>query len=161
MHWQFWRDNNANSDILVKRGYPFWAMSQSILLYILPTEVALRWRHNGPDGVSNHQPRHCLVNRLFRRRSKKTSKRRATRLCVGNSPVTGEFSAQMASSAKNVSIWWRHHGPLIICISCYRCMAWLVKSGIAWNGWDINVILQETSGNDLDFQYHWLHASSE
>ena len=28
---------------------------------------------------------------------------------VGNSPGTGEFSAQMASNAENVSIWWRHH----------------------------------------------------
>ena len=25
-------------------------------------------------------------------------------------PVTGEFPAQMASNAENVSIWWRHHG---------------------------------------------------
>ena len=30
-------------------------------------------------------------------------------LCVGNSPVTGEFPAQKASNAENVSIWWRHH----------------------------------------------------
>ena len=69
----------------------------------------LRWRHNGRDSVSNHQPHHCLLSRLFRRRSKKTSKLRVTGLCVGNSPLTGEFPAQMASSAKNVSIWWRHH----------------------------------------------------
>ena len=41
-------------------------------------------------------------------RSKKTSKLRATGLCAGNSPVTGEFPAQMASNA-DVSIWWRHH----------------------------------------------------
>ena len=27
----------------------------------------------------------------------------------GNSPGTGEFPAQMASNAENVSIWWRHH----------------------------------------------------
>ena len=27
--------------------------------------------HNGRDGVSNRQPHHCLLNRLFRRRSKK------------------------------------------------------------------------------------------
>ena len=27
----------------------------------------------------------------------------------GNSPVTGEFPAQRASNAENVSIWWRHH----------------------------------------------------
>ena len=62
------------------------------------------------DGVSNHQPHHCLLNRLFRRRSKQTSKLRVTSLCAGNSPMTGEFPAQMASNAENVSIWWRHHG---------------------------------------------------
>ena len=43
------------------------------------------------------------------RRSKKTSKLRVTGLCAGNSPVTGEFPAQRASNAENVSIWWRHH----------------------------------------------------
>ena len=69
----------------------------------------LRWRHNEHDGISNHQPHDCLVNRLFRRRSKKTSKLRVTGLCEGNSPVTGEFPAQRASNAEIVSIWWRHH----------------------------------------------------
>ena len=44
-----------------------------------------------------------------RGRSKKTSKLRVTGLCEGNSPVTGELSAQRASNAENVSIWWRHH----------------------------------------------------
>ena len=71
--------------------------------------ITLRWRHNERDSVSNHQPHVCLLNRLFRRRSKKTSKLRVTGLCVGNSPGTGEFPAQMASYAENVSIWWRHH----------------------------------------------------
>ena len=51
-----------------------------------PIKVTLRWRHNGCDYVSNHQPHHCLLNRLFRRRSKKTSNIRVTGLCVGNSP---------------------------------------------------------------------------
>ena len=74
---------------------------------------ALRWRHNGGDSVSNHQPRDCLLNRLFRRRSKKTSKLRVTGLCAGNSPGTGEFPAQMASNAENVSIWWRLHGVIV------------------------------------------------
>ena len=46
----------------------------------------LLWRHNEHDSVSNHQPRGCLLNRLFRRRSKKISKLRVTGLCVGNSP---------------------------------------------------------------------------
>ena len=70
----------------------------------------LQWRHVERDGVSNHQPHDCLLNRLFRRRSKKTSKLRVTGLCEGNSPGTGEFPAQRASYAENVSIWWRHHG---------------------------------------------------
>ena len=30
---------------------------------------------------------------------------------MGNSPVTGEFPAQVACNAENVSIWWRHHDP--------------------------------------------------
>ena len=47
---------------------------------------ALRWRHNGCDSVSNHQPYDCLLSRLFRPRWKKTSKLRVTGLCVGNSP---------------------------------------------------------------------------
>ena len=72
---------------------------------------SLQWRHNGRDDVSNHQPHDCLLNRLFRRRSKRTSKLRITSLFVGNSPGTGEFPTQMASNAENVSIWWCHHVP--------------------------------------------------
>ena len=49
------------------------------------------------------------LSRLIRRRSKKISKIRVTGLCTGNSPETGEFPAQRASNAENVSIWWRHH----------------------------------------------------
>ena len=70
---------------------------------------SLRWRHNGRDGVSSHQPQDCLLKRLFRRRSKKTSKLRVTDQCAGYSPGTGEFPIQMASNAENISIWWRHH----------------------------------------------------
>ena len=65
----------------------------------------LYWRQIGRDSVSNHQPHDCLLNRLFRRRSKKTPKLRVTGLCAGNSPGT----AQMARNTENVSIWWRHH----------------------------------------------------
>ena len=72
-------------------------------------KFSLQWRPNGRDNFSNHQPHDCLLNRLFRRRSKKTSKLRVTGLCVGKSPRTVEFPAQMASNAENVSISWRHH----------------------------------------------------
>ena len=50
---------------------------------------------------------------IYSGRSKKISKLRVTGLCAGNSPVTGEFPAQMATNAENVSIWWRHHGCLV------------------------------------------------
>ena len=67
----------------------FLPTKSSLILLHLSTQchlATLRWRHNDHDGVSNHQPRGCLLNRLFRRRSKKTSKLRVTGLCVGNSP---------------------------------------------------------------------------
>ena len=73
------------------------------------SSTELQWRHNGRDGVLDHQLHDCLLNRLFGRRSKKISKLRATGLCAGNSLVTGEFPAQRVSNAENVSIWWRHH----------------------------------------------------
>ena len=50
-----------------------------------------------------------VYSTVYAGRSKKTSKLRITGLCVGNSPVTGEFPTQMSSNAENVSIWWRHH----------------------------------------------------
>ena len=45
--------------------------------------------------------------------SKKTPKLRITGLCDGNSPVIGEFPAQKASNAEDVSIWWHHHEHLL------------------------------------------------
>ena len=71
--------------------------------------ISLLWHHNGHYSVSNHQPHDCLLNCLFRRRSKKTSKLCVIGLCAGNSSVTGEYPTQMASNAQNVFISWRHH----------------------------------------------------
>ena len=71
--------------------------------------TTLQRRHNRRHCISNHQLHDCLLNRSFRRRPKKTPKFRITGLCEGNSPVTGEFPAQKASNAENVSISWRHH----------------------------------------------------
>ena len=91
--------------------------------------LPLQWLYNGHDSVSNHQPHDCLLTRLFRRRPKKTSKLLVTGLCAGYSPVTGEFLAQMASNAENVSIWWRHHAK---CHRCHRLtlvMYWMFTEG--------------------------------
>ena len=74
----------------------------------------LQWRHNGRGGVSNHQRHDWLLNRLFRRRSKKTPKLRVTGFCAENSPVTG-------SNTENVSIWWRHHDNFSKCLWLF-CM---------------------------------------
>ena len=65
-----------------------------------PWVWALQWRQNGRDRVSNHRRLGCLLNRLFRRRSKKTSKIRVTGLCEGNPPVTGGFPSQRAGHAE-------------------------------------------------------------
>ena len=98
----------------------------------------LQCRHNERDGVSNHRCIDCLVNRLVKRRSNKTSKLRVIGLCEGNSPVTGEFSAQRTSNAEKVSIGWRHHVMVIfqfeysvsgICMRLYViCFALLVPN---------------------------------
>ena len=113
--------------------------------------LALLW-HYGRDGVSNHQRLDCLLNRLFGRRSKKTSKL----LCEGNSPVVGEFPSQKASNVENFSIWWRHHEqkwwshknhetmkwnsrlylnvcPFSILANSVTCIRGTVAAGGAWN----------------------------
>ena len=54
----------------------------------LPKWVSLQWCHNECNGTLNNWHLKCLLNRLFRHRSKKTSKLHVTGLCEGNPPVT-------------------------------------------------------------------------
>ena len=72
-------------------------------------EKTFQWQHNERDGISNHRRLDCLLNRLFRNGSKKTSKLRVTGLCERNLPVAGGFPSQRANNAENVPISWRHH----------------------------------------------------
>ena len=51
-------------------------ISQGYIRYCRKLRMTLRWRHNERDSVWNHQPHDCLFNRLFRLRSRKTSKLR-------------------------------------------------------------------------------------
>ena len=85
-----------------------WGM-RTVVRVMFECWISLQWRYNERDGVLNHQPPDCLLDRLFARRLKKTSKLRVTGLCEEDSPITGEFPAQRASNTANVSIWWRHH----------------------------------------------------
>ena len=99
-------------------------VSIAFIFIVRNVTPALLWRHNGRDGVLNHQPQHCLLDRLFscstycvQRFSSKTALYYVVILLwfvVYFNSETDEFPAQMASNAENVSIWWRHHGPTIL-----------------------------------------------
>ena len=116
IHWTILRSDVITTLAPFPYTYRMWVPSTYRQAYRI---CPLLWRHNGCQSVSNHQPHDCLLNRLFRRRSKKTSKLRVTGLCAGNSPETGEFPAQMASNAENVSIRWRHHACRMLYISLF------------------------------------------
>ena len=80
--------------------------------------VPLLWGYNEHDGVSNHQPYDCLLNCLFRRISKKTSKLRVTGLCAGNSPVNSPHKGpvmrkcfHLMTSSCHRKWWWRSFTP--------------------------------------------------
>ena len=71
-----------------------------VLVWVCTSRESLHWRHNDRDGVSNHQPRDCLLIRAQIKENIKAPR---------HWPVTGEFPTQRESNAENVSIWWRHH----------------------------------------------------
>ena len=76
-------------------------------VFFIPTHMlTLLWRHNGRDGVSNNQTRDCLLNRLFRCRSKKTSKLRVTWdrwIPRTNGQLRGKCLHLITSSCTNIS----------------------------------------------------------
>ena len=136
------------------------------LLMVFPLLSALQWRHDERYGVSNLQPHDCLLNHLFRRRSKKTSKLRVTALCEGNSPVTGEFPAQRASDAEKIPFddvieWFRgmESNSLYIQIHC-ACRHMIASSPVSYCMW-LLTISRRSSGLTLAQVMDWcLMASS-
>ena len=109
---------------MLKHNFQWVTLKGSWLLLVRIDGIPLQWRHNERDGVSIHRPHDCLLKHLFRGRSKKTSKLRVTGLCEGNSLVIGEFPAQRASNAENLSIWWRHHAVYIFFIKFISSYQW-------------------------------------
>ena len=86
--WTFIINDWRKSDFLLTQSslyhlnhvHPGWSrarMEEAMAFDIL------RWRHNKRYDVSNHQRLDGLLNRLFRWRSKKTSKLCVTGLCEG------------------------------------------------------------------------------
>ena len=78
------------ANIYLVSGSPSHMMTLSVCCCVF-SDWSLQWRHNERDGVSNQRRFDCLLNRLFGRRAKKTSKLRVTGLCEGKPPVTGDF----------------------------------------------------------------------
>ena len=72
------------------------------------------------DGVSNYQPHHCLLNRLFGRRSRKASKLRVTGLCAGNSPGPvnsphkGPVTRKMVTVDDPIMAWHSVESPSMV-----------------------------------------------
>ena len=111
--------------------------------------MPLQWRHNGRNGVWNHQPHDCLLNRLLRCRSKKTSKLRVTGLCEGNSPVTGGFPTQRASNGQNVSIWWRLHAESVSMSYCQHELTKPLDISYRWLSVTLQYIQCVTNGHSV------------
>ena len=69
-----------------------------------------------------------------------------------NSPVTGEFPAQKASSAENAYIWWRHHEVVDLLTSMGKLMTVTINercviSSTHWGRDKTAVIMQTTYSN--------------
>ena len=99
--------------MIQKYVHPYQVLNTYICRPLDCTNSSLQWRHNGHDGVSNHQPYHCstVYSDADQRKHKSSAPLafvRGIHRC-GEFTETGEFPAQMASNAENVSIWWRHH----------------------------------------------------
>ena len=58
-------DHLPATDVIDTLVYP---VRNETMVWVI---ISLQWRHNGRNGVSNHQSHDYLLKRLFRRRSKK------------------------------------------------------------------------------------------
>ena len=92
--------------------------------------VPLLWRHNGRDGISDHQPHDCLLNHWFRKIKENIKAPRHWPLC-GEFTGTGEFPAQMASNAEK---WF--HLMTSSCRVCFStCVVYPIKHAFPINLW--------------------------
>ena len=103
-HW------NAETNL----WYIFNPSSTYHLFEELDQYCKLQWRHNKRDGVLNHRCIDCLLNPLFERRSKKTSKLRVTSLCEGDPPDKGPLTRKKMLPFDDVIITCRCHQWLTV-----------------------------------------------
>ena len=90
-----WSSSRRSIYVMEENAIPNGLDEIVILLFIsgllqlhVSWSMSLQWRQNGHNSVSHHQPHDCLLNRLFRCRSKKTLKLRVTGLCAQWIPRT-------------------------------------------------------------------------
>ena len=110
------------------------------------TVLPLQWRHNGFDGLPNHQPHDCLLNHLFRRRSKKTPKLRVTGLCAGNSPVNSPHKWPVTWKMfpfDDVIMYAVIHHLSFVQNQCYRTCSWEIDTWVKY----LALLVQFYSGN--------------
>ena len=102
----------------LSRGYDTRSIWGKVCLWISPSDS----HYNGVIMSAMASKITSLTIAYSGHRPKKTSKLCVTGLCEGNSPGIGEFPAQRANNAENVSIWWRHHGisfPIWLDLNCH------------------------------------------
>ena len=103
--------------------------------------LSLQWRHNVRDGVSTHQRLDCLLNRLFRRRSKKTPKLRVTGFVRGihrwpvDFPHKGPVTRKMFPFDDAVMSWshWGRVTHTCVIVTCYAPSHYLVQGWYTFN----------------------------
>ena len=105
------RRHRAHYDVAVVLPISWVSLSDAYYLVgCFDMAHTLQWRYIEHDGVSNHQRRDCLLNRLFKSRTKKISKLRVTGFCEGNSPVAvywqcSKFCWNETSWRIKLSVW--------------------------------------------------------
>ena len=113
------------------------SISKTYGIYPRQYAHALQWRHNERDDVSNHWRLECVLNRLFRRRSKKTSKLRVTGFCEGNplvaggSPHKGPVTQEMFPFDNVIMVFTALRFSMVVSLifrdSCSSHTVWKVK----------------------------------
>ena len=96
-----------------------------IIKWIIP----LHWRHNERDRFSNHLRLDCFLNRLFRRKSKKTSNlREGSHMWTVDSPHKGSVTRKMYPFDDVIMFFLSWKSPrqnwylrYLISISTYTC----------------------------------------
>ena len=110
---------------------------------------SLHWRHHWHDSVSNYQPYDCLLNRLFRRRSKKISKLCVTGLCAGNSPVNDEFPTQGPATRRMCSF----DDVIMVMKDAIELLKWFVSANM------LMTIFESLEHTGLNFNINWVWLS--